>query len=265
MTRNGPWALAFHGLFVAFILAPLVVVCLVAFTPEGYLSLPTRGVSLRWFRAIIGSEFIPAFYNSMIVATAAATIALVISVPAALATARWQFAGRDALTAFFLSPLMVPHIVLGVALLKFLSEIGLSGNYVGLVFAHVVIILPFTLRLALAALVGMDRAVEWAAWSLGASQWTVFRRITLPLIVPGLAGGWLIAFIQSFDELTMTVFVASPSTMTLPVRMFNYVTDNIDPLVAAVSAALIFLTVILMLILDRFYGLDRLLAGKGAR
>jgi putative spermidine/putrescine transport system permease protein len=265
MTRNGPWALAFHGLFVVFILAPLVVVCLVSFTTESYLALPTTGVSLRWFRAILGSDFIPAIYNSLYVATAAATIALALSIPAALATARWRFAGRDAIAAFFLSPLMVPHIVLGVALLKFLSDIGLSGNLFGLVFAHVIIVMPFTLRLALAALVGLDRAVEWAAWSLGASQWTVFRRVTLPLIVPGLAGGWLLAFIQSFDELTMTVFVASPSTMTLPVRMFNYVTDNIDPLVAAVSTALIFLTVILMLVMDRFYGLDRLLAGKGAR
>jgi putative spermidine/putrescine transport system permease protein len=109
----------------------------------------------------------------------------------------------------------------------------------------------------------MDRAVENAAASLGASSWTCFRRVTLPLILPGVASGWVLAFINSFDEVTMTVFIASPETTTLPVRLFLYIQDNIDPLVAAVSAVLIFLTVAAMLVLDRVYGLERLLVGKG--
>jgi putative spermidine/putrescine transport system permease protein len=260
---NGPLALAFHAVFIAFILAPLVVVILVAFTPESYLSIPTTKWSLRWFEAIWASDFIPAFWISVYVACGAATIALIVSVPAAIATARYDFPGRQALGAYFLSPLMVPHVVLGVALLRFLAEVGLTANMAALIMGHVIIVLPFTLRLALAALTGMNRHCEWAAWSLGASQWTVFRRVTLPMIIPGLAGGWLLAFIQSFDELTMTVFVASPGTTTLPVRMFQYITDNIDPMVASISTALIVLALVLMAIMERVYGLERLLAGKG--
>jgi len=109
----------------------------------------------------------------------------------------------------------------------------------------------------------MDRAVEHAAVSLGAGPSTMFRRITLPLILPGVVSGWVLAFITSFDEVTMTVFIASPSTITLPVRMFLYIQDNIDPLVTSVSAALIFLTAIVMIVLDRIYGLDRLFIGAG--
>jgi putative spermidine/putrescine transport system permease protein len=261
--RNGPLALLFHAAFIAFILAPLVVVCLVAFTPEAYLSIPTTRWSLRWFEAIWRSDFIPAFWISVYVACAAATVALLVSVPAAIATARYRFPGREALVAYFLSPLMVPHVVLGVALLRFMAEVGLTANVFGLVMGHVIIVMPFTLRLALAALTGMDRRVEWAAASLGASRAIVFLRVTLPIILPGLAGGWLLAFIQSFDELTMTVFVASPGTTTLPVRMFQYISDNIDPMVASISTALILLAVVLMAAMERVYGLERLLAGKG--
>jgi len=261
--RNGPLALCFHAVFILFILAPLVVVALVAFTPEAYLSIPTTRWSLRWFTAIWDSDFIPAFWISIYVGCASATIALLISVPAAIATARHQFPGREMFVAFFLSPLMVPHVVLGVALLRFMAEIGLTANVLGLIMGHVVIVMPFTLRLALAALTGMNRHCEWAAWSLGAPLSVVFRRVTLPMILPGLAGGWLLAFIQSFDELTMTVFIASPGTTTLPVRMFQYITDNIDPMVASISTALMVLAVVLMAIMERVYGLERLLAGKG--
>ncbi|NYZ13979.1 ABC transporter permease [Azospirillum sp. RWY-5-1] len=264
MSRNGPIALIFHALFLGFLLAPILIVCVVAFTPEGYLSLPTRGPSLRWFRAIGDNpEFMRAFRDSLLLGALSSTIAVAVSVPAALAIARHQFAGREAVTALFLSPLMVPHIVLGIAFLRFFTQIGLGGTFAGLVLSHVVIILPFALRLILAASTGMDRSIENAAASLGASGWTVFRRVTLPLILPGVASGWVLAFINSFDEVTMTVFIASPETTTLPVRLFLYIQDNIDPLVAAVSAALIFLTVGAMLILDRLYGLERLLVSRG--
>jgi putative spermidine/putrescine transport system permease protein len=108
----------------------------------------------------------------------------------------------------------------------------------------------------------MDRTVEHAAVSLGASPWRVFRRVTLPLILPGVASGWVLAFINSFDEVTMTVFVASPATVTLPVRMFLYIQDNIDPLVTSVSACVIAFTVVVLVAVDRLYGLERLLVGR---
>lgn len=264
MTRNGPLALAFHALFIGFIVAPLLIVCVVAFTPLGYISLPTDGLSLRWFAAILDNpRFVNAFWLSLALGLVSSVIATALALPAALAVARFRFPGRDAISAFLLSPLMIPHIVLGVAFLRFFSAANINGTFSGLVMAHVIVILPFALRLVLASATGMDPAVERAAVSLGASRFTVFRRITLPLILPGIVSGWLLAFITSFDELTMSVFIASPSTTTLPVRMFLHIQDTIDPLVASVSALMIAGTLLLMGVLDRIVGLERLFVGKG--
>ena len=263
MRTNGPLALIFHTVFVIFMLAPIVVVCLVAFTPEGYLSLPTHGFSLRWFRAIANyPEFVDAFWVSLGLGALSSFVALLFAVPAALAIARYRFRGRDALAALFLSPLMIPHVVLGIAFLRFFTTIGMGGSFPALLVAHVVVVFPFALRLTLAAATGLDRSLEMAAVSLGAGGWTLFRRVTLPLILPGVISGWALAFIQSFDDLTMTVFLAAPGTETLPVRMFLYIQDNIDPLVTSVSASVIAITMTALILLDRFYGLDRVLAGK---
>jgi putative spermidine/putrescine transport system permease protein len=264
MSRNGPLAFVFHALFVIFVLAPILIVCAVAFTPLGFLSLPTQGLSLRWFRAIGNNpEFVDAFWTSLWLGALSASIAIAATVPCALAVARYRFPGRDALVAFLQSPLMIPPVVLGIAFLRFFTEIGLSGTFLGLVLSHVIVVMPFALRLVIAAASGSDPQLEQAAVSLGASTWQSFRRVTLPLILPGVVSGWVLAFITSFDEVTMTVFIASPRTTTLPVRLFLYIQDNIDPLVAAVSAALIFLTIAAMLLLDRLYGLERLLVGRG--
>lgn len=265
MTRNGWPALAFHALVVAFLMAPLAMVCAVAFTPQGYLSLPTNGFSLRWFRAIADyPEFLRAFRDSLWLGALSSTIAVALAVPAALAIARHRFPGREAVTALFLSPLMVPHVVLGIAFLRFFSQVGLGGTFLGLVLAHVIVVVPFALRLVLATSYGIDPRIEQAAVSLGAGALTTFRRITLPLLLPGIVSGWVLAFINSFDEVTMTVFIASPATTTLPVRLFLYIQDNIDPLVCSISASLIAATAILMVALDRLFGLDRLfLGGRG--
>ena len=264
MKSNGPLALIFHSLFLVFMLAPIVVVCWVAFTPEGFLSIPITHFSLRWFRALADyPEFMHAFGISLWLGVLSSFVSLLFAVPAALAISRYRFRGRDALSALFLSPLMIPHVVLGIAFLRFFTQIGLGNTFLGLVLAHIVIVLPFALRLTLASSVGMDRAIEQAAISLGASDWVVFKRVTLPVIMPGVVSGWALAFIQSFDEVTMTVFIAAPGTETLPVRMFLYIQDNIDPLVTSVSAAVIALTTGALIVLDRTYGLDRLLVGRG--
>src|SRR5215218_11156088 len=187
MSRNGPLALVYHTLFVTFMLAPILVVCFVALTPEGYLSFPTDRWSLRWFYAIGRyPEFISAFWRSLWLGALSSAIAVAFSVPAALAIARYRFRGREAMMALFMSPLMIPHVVLGIAFLRFFTQIGLSGTFLGLVLSHVIVILPFALRLVLAASYGMDQRIEHAAVSLGAIAATVFRRVTLPLILPGV-------------------------------------------------------------------------------
>ncbi|MGI4778251.1 MAG: ABC transporter permease [Janthinobacterium lividum] len=263
MSKNGPLALAFNALVIAFMLAPLVIVCVVAFTPENTLTLPTTEFSLRWFRAAFAHpDFMQSFWNSLWLALASSTIATLLAVPAGMAITRYAFPGRDFLNALFLSPLIIPHLVLGVALLRLFALVGGAGSFGFLVMAHALIVTPYTLRLVVAALVGFDRSAEQAALSLGASQATVFKRITLPMILPGVTGGWLLAFINSFDEVTMSIFVTSPSTVTLPVRMYMYATESIDPLMAAVSALMVAVTAVAMIVLDRVYGLDRVLVGR---
>lgn len=263
MQRNGPLALAFHLGVTAFMLAPLVVVCLVAFTPENTLSVPWGAYSLRWFRAVFEhGDLVQSFWNSLAVAAVAATVAVVLAVPAGMAIARHEFRGRNALNALLMSPLIVPHLVLGVAMLRLFALIGGRGSSAWLTAAHVVVITPYALRLVVAALTGLDRSIEQAALSLGASRATVFLRITAPLMLPGITGGWLLAFINSFDEVTMSIFITSPQTVTLPVRMYTIATESVDPMMAAVSALIVGLTAVVMLVLDRLYGLDKILVGQ---
>ncbi len=261
--RNGKLAIVFHVLFIAFLVAPMLVVCLVAFTPEGYLALPTRGFSLRWFERLAAyPEFLAAFRTSLLIATASSVVATAFATPAALAIARHRFPGRDIISAFFLAPLMIPPVVLGISFLRFFSVIGIAGTTAGLIVSHVVVVFPFALRMVLAGAAGLDRRIEDAATSLGSSRWTVARRVIVPLVLPGIVSGFVLSFITSFDEVTMTVFISAPSTVTLPVQIFNYIQDSIDPLVCAVSALLILLTVLAMLVLDRLYGLERLFVGE---
>lgn len=263
MNRLSRAWLAFHILFALFMLAPLIVVTLVAFTDKSYVAMPFDGASLRWFRAIlVNQDFIDAFYRSVGVATASATLAVLFALPAGMAIAWHQFRGREAVLGLLLAPLMVPHIVLGIAMLRFLTQLGGASTMTGLVLAHAVVITPYVLRLVVAAATGFDRSITQAAESLGASPWTVFARIEFPLILPGIAGGWMLAFINSFDELTLSVFVASPSTQTLPVKLYAYIANTIDPLLASISTVMIALTFALMLLLEKFYGLDRVLGGR---
>jgi putative spermidine/putrescine transport system permease protein len=264
MRKNGFFSLLYHAIFILFIVAPLIVVIAVSFTGKGYISLPVDGLSLRWFRAILGAgDIMNAFWLSLWLGLASATVAVILAVPGALALTRYRFPGRGALMGFFLSPLMIPHVVLGVAFLRFFTTTGMTGSFFWLAMTHVIVILPYALRLTLAAATGLDRDAERAALSLGASRFTAFRRVVLPLILPGVTGGWLLAFIQSFDELTMTVFVATPGTTTLPVAMYNQIAQSIDPLVASVSTVLIVATLGVMVVMDRMVGLDRVLIGKG--
>src|SRR6478609_8459067 len=148
MNRNGPVALLCHSLFVIFMLAPLIAVMWMSLTPSNLLSLPTTSFSLRWFRAILANpQFVSAFWMSIVLGVVAATCAMALAVPAALALARHQFPGREALVGLFLSPLIIPHVVLGVAFLRFFTQVNITGSTAGLLASHVLIIFPYGLRL----------------------------------------------------------------------------------------------------------------------
>ncbi len=146
MNRNGPIAKLFNALVIGFMLAPLLIVCLVAFTPENTLTIPTTEFSLRWFKAVFDHpDFITSFWNSLWLGLGVATLSTLLAVPAGLAISRYEFKGRDALNALFLSPLIVPHRVLGVAILRMFTLIGATGNFYWLMMAHVVVITPVCL------------------------------------------------------------------------------------------------------------------------
>jgi putative spermidine/putrescine transport system permease protein len=224
---------------------------------------PWARYSLRWFRAVFDhSDLMQSFWNSLGIATAAGDALGGCGRARRHRHRPLRLPGRKALNGLLLSPLIVPHLVLGVAMLRLFALIGARGSATWLALAHVVIITPYALRLVVAALAGLDRSAEQAALSLGASHLTVFRRITLPLMLPGITGGWMLAFINSFDEVTMSIFITSPQTVTLPVRMYQIATESIDPMMAAVSALMVALTALAMIVLDRLYGLDKVLVGQ---
>ena len=249
MSRNGPVALVFHTLFVVFMVAPIVVVCWVAFTPEGFLSIPTTNFSLRWFKALANyPEFVHAFAVSLWLGALSSCVALLFAVPAALALSRYQFRGRDALSALFLSPLMIPHVVLGIAFLRFFTSAGIGGTFLALVIAHVVVVFPFALRLTLAAATGMDRSVEMAAISLGADGWTMFRRVTLPAILPGIVSGWMLAFTLSLDDLVIASFTTGPGSATLPIRIYSEVRLGVKPEINAICTLVIGLIAVVIVV-----------------
>lgn len=150
MQKNGPIALLFNALVITFMLAPLVIVCLVAFTPEETLTIPTTSFSLRWFDQVLHHpDFVQSFWNSLGLAVSAASISTALAVPAAIALVRYEIPGRGALQALFLSPLIIPHLVLGVAMLRMFSLVGGQGSFGWLIFAHALVVMPYTMRLVI--------------------------------------------------------------------------------------------------------------------
>ena len=249
--------LVFNLLMLVFMLAPLAMVVWMSFTPAELLVVPFGDFSLRWYRAAFDYPgFVQAFVLSVQTALVAGGLATVLSFLAAYALVRGRdFPGRDAVNGLFLSPLIIPAVVFGIAMLQFINAMGLYNTFASLVLAHVVVITPFAIRTLQAALRAVPIEVEWAAMNLGASRASVLWRIVLPVCSRGILAAFLLAFLMSFSEVTVTIFMTGPAYQTLPVRIYNYLTDQVDPTVAAVSAMLIGLSLALVLLLDRLGGL----------
>jgi putative spermidine/putrescine transport system permease protein len=229
-----------NSFIVLFLLAPIIVVVATAFTTTAYPLFPPQGFTLRWFeRFLTMTEFTDAVQRSAVLALASTAIASVLGTFSALALTRWRGPGRQAITSLMLSPIMFPAIVLGLALLVFYSQIGLAGTFTGLVIAHSLVTTPFVIRLVMASLAEFDPAVEEAARNLGAGWWRTFFQVTLPLIQPGVLAGAVFAFILSFDELVITLFLAGPGMATLPVRIYTFVEYSSAPTISAISTTLI--------------------------
>jgi putative spermidine/putrescine transport system permease protein len=250
---------------LAYILTPLLFVTWLAFFRQEIPSFPPEGYSLRWFWAIAGNDrFVAGFLLSLELAVIATGIGLLLGLPAALALARFRFRGHEIASSTLLLPLIVPGIVLGIALYVFQVEaeiatgLPLLGSFAGLIAGHVLIVIPWTVRLVSASLAGLDRSIEEAAQSLGADRWVTFRRVTLPAIRPGVVAAALFSFVASFGNLEMSLFLVGPGRTTLPIAIIQYLEWKIDPTIAAVSVLQIGLIGAAMLVTDRFVRISRM-------
>lgn len=249
---------AVNGAMVTVVLAPILLVVWMSFTPTMLLQVPLTGFSLRWYREVFSYDaFVDAALLSLRLAALAAMIAVSFGFLAAYGLARAPARGRASAMMLFTAPLVVPAVVFGIAALQFTNRIGLYGSFWALLAAHVAIVTPFAVRPLEAALRGLGPELEWAARSLGAPPVVALLRVTVPLSLRPIVAAFLFCFLMSFSEITVTIFMTGPAHQTLPVRIFNYVSDRIDPTVAAVSALIVGFTLILVVLLNLLGALSR--------
>ncbi len=257
-TDTGPLLKTLAVLVYGVLLAPVLVVVVISFSADNFIIFPPSGFSLRWYERLLGHEALMAGLRlSAMIAAVVTVLSLAIGVPAAYGIARGQLPGAAALKAFFLAPLLLPTLVIGLALLMALQPLRLTATLTGLALGHMVVTIPFVIRLMVTTFSTLPDEVEAAARSLGASPWRVFRRVTLPLALPGVAAAAFLSFLLSFDETVISLFLSGPRASTLPVEMVRYVEGRTDPLVAALSVVLIAGTLLIVLAVDRIAGLTR--------
>lgn len=263
--RLGRWTLGAAGGFAfLYILTPLIFVTWLSFYAQEIPSYPPEGYSLRWYDAAARNDrFIDAFLVSVQLGVISTVIGLAVALPAAIGITRLKFRGVGALGNLLLLPLIVPGIVLGFAIYVFQVEVEIAtgapvlGSLGGLVWGHVLLVIPWTTRLITASLAGFDRTLEEAAQNLGADRLTTFRRVTVPMILPGIVAGAMFGFVASFGNLELSLFLVGPGRTTLPIAILQYLQWKIDPTIAAVSVLQFAVIAMAMLITDRFVKLSR--------
>lgn len=243
-----------------FLLVPLVIVVMASFSESAYITFPPQGFSLRWYEAFFAnSGFMKALWLSIRIAVLATILSVGLGLATALAVERMSRRWSGMTTGLAATPLIIPHVTLGIALLIVLSQLRLAGTVEGLVIAHTLVALPFTVLLIGAALRSADRSVEEAARNLGASSVHTVFTVTIPQIGSSIAGAAFFAFITSFDEVTVSLFLSGPRTETLPIKIFGYVEYQTDPTIAAISTLLILVAAVAAVLMARFSNLTNYL------
>ncbi len=241
--------LALGALVVFFLMVPTLVVIPMSFTASNALTFPPEGFSTRWYEKMLTDpQWSTGFVNSAQVASLTAVLATVLGTLAALGTVRGRFPGRTAVNALILSPLIVPVIIIAIGMFSLFVRWKIAGSIVGLVLAHTALAVPFVVINVATSLRTIDRNLELAAMNLGADPARTFFRITLPMILPGVFAGALFAFITSWDEVVVSIFLTTARFRTLPVEMWEQVRQVVDPTVAAVSTTLLLVTTTLLLL-----------------
>ncbi len=227
-----------------FMFAPIVAVVLLSFNPEQFGSFPMSGFSFKWYVKLVQNETIlKAFQNSLVLGSLTAIITTAVGIPAAMAFVRYEFPGKNSLNTLLLTPIMIPEVVLGVALLIFIRWLQQPKSFALLVIGHVVITLPYVLLVVQARLVGIRREYEEAAMVLGANPFQTFMQVTFPLLMPAILAGALFSFTISFDDVTATLFWATARNQTVPVKIFGMLRNSISPEINALGTVMIILTV----------------------
>ncbi|MBC8790788.1 MAG: ABC transporter permease [Tagaea sp. CACIAM 22H2] len=247
------------ALSVVFLMTPLVVTVIVSFANSTVFTLPPPDWSFRWYeRMAARAGLIPSLLLSLQIAAISTAISLIAGTLCAIATVRGRFPGRDAIATFVVSPLMMPGLVVGVAMLQFLRELGLRDAYTSLLIAHIVITMPYVMRTVMASLSLFDFSLIDAARTLGCSYPRALRKVMVPVLAPAFLTSGLFAFLASLDNYPISIFFTDPRTKTLPIQMLQFLEEQPDPSIAAMSACLILLTIVVLFVGDRLVGLRRL-------
>lgn len=252
-------AAGFNFLVYTILALPAVVIVLASLTSSSALSFPPTGFSLEWYgRAFQNSQMMQGLAFSVQLALFATFFALVFGIPAAYALSRYRFSGRETVHAILLSPFVVPAIIVAIGILQLLSMLGMTRSILGLTLGHLAATLPYVVKNMTVVFSLLDPSLEQAARSLRANSWVTMRRVTLPVLFPGVLSSAMFAFVISFGNLTISMFLSGTGSATLPVQMYSYVDQSIDPMIAAVSSIVIFVTVITILLAERIVGLQRM-------
>jgi putative spermidine/putrescine transport system permease protein len=235
------------GAMCVLLLAPIVIVVILAFSGDGYMRFPPGSLSLQWFARFFGDvQWQRALLSSLVIGVIACVVSTAIGFFAAYAFLRVEFRGKKLLLSLMLTPIIVPSIITAIAMYYLSGKLRLIGNVLWLGLCHAVIAMPIVLLILLSALHAVDPNLERAALGLGSSRVRVFVRVVLPIALPGVLSAALFAFLTSFDELLISLFLAGVRTQTLPVRIWNSLNLQVEPTIAAVSAFLIVVTCLIL-------------------
>lgn len=228
------------ALVLLFLISPIIAIMPLSFNVEPYFTYPMPGLSMRWYEDFFTDKrWLDALQSSFIIAIAATALSMVLGTLAALGLSRANFPKRALVMAFLISPMIVPVVITAVGMYFFFATVGLNNTYFGIILAHTALATPFVVITVTATLTGFDQSLTRAGASLGASPMTVFRKVTFPLILPGMISGALFAFITSFDEVVVVLFIASPDQRTLPRQMFSGIREQLSPTIAAAATMLV--------------------------
>ena len=246
VTRIG--LIVLTGAVLLFLVAPILTIVPLSFSSGSFFYYPLPGLSLRWYQDFFTSSFwLSSLKNSLLIGISATLLATVLGTMAALGIWRARFPAQALVLAMLISPMVVPVVIIAVGVYFAFAPLGLTDGYLGLILAHATLGVPFVVITVLATLSAFDRTLLRAAESLGASQLATFRRVMLPLILPGVASGAVFAFAASFDEVVVVLLMAGPAQRTLPRQMFAGINDNISLTIAAAATMLIAISLALMI------------------